>query len=145
VGQDALRESELLPACRSFDRSPKPHHIFASDVSVRILSPIKDSILTANAKSRPLLEWNGTAQPALFPRLNGGLTMRFILGIVIGVFLTIAGAYLRDESATSTVASGDPEARTIVNWDVAALDWQLFKDRTHEGWRKISQNLPEKL
>jgi hypothetical protein len=71
--------------------------------------------------------------------------MRFILGIVIGVFLTIAGAYLRDASATSTVASGDPEARTIVNWDVAAMDWQLFKDRTHQGWNKISENLPQKL
>ena len=71
--------------------------------------------------------------------------MRLIFGIVIGVFLTIAGAYMRDSMATSSVASGDLQARTIVNWDVAAVDWQLFKDRTHDSWNKISQNLPEKL
>ena len=31
-----------------------------------------------------------------------------------------------------------PANRTIVNWDVAAADWDLLKTRAHEKWAKIS-------
>jgi hypothetical protein len=42
--------------------------------------------------------------------------------------------------STSTVASGDvaQASRTIVNWDVAAADWDKMKLRAHNDWIKLS-------
>ena len=70
--------------------------------------------------------------------------MRTLFGMILGAFLTVAGVYLYDSASTSTVASNDPSARTIVNWDVAAVDWQLFKDKTRQNWKKLTENLAEK-
>jgi hypothetical protein len=41
---------------------------------------------------------------------------------------------------TSSVANGQVAQanRTIVNWDVAATDWNKLKNRAHEDWVKIS-------
>jgi hypothetical protein len=41
---------------------------------------------------------------------------------------------------TSSVANGEvaQDTRTIVNWDVAARDWNLLKTRTREQWDKIA-------
>jgi hypothetical protein len=42
--------------------------------------------------------------------------------------------------STSTVASGQvaQPGRTIVNWDVAATDWNALKSRAHDDWVKLS-------
>ena len=71
--------------------------------------------------------------------------MRLLLGMILGAFFTVAGVFIYDSMSTSTVASGAPQGRTIVNWDVAAEDWGVLKDRTREGWKKITQNLSDKL
>jgi hypothetical protein len=41
---------------------------------------------------------------------------------------------------TSSVANGQVAQanRTIVNWDVAAADWQALKGRAHDDWVRIS-------
>jgi hypothetical protein len=41
---------------------------------------------------------------------------------------------------TSSVANGQvaQESRTIVNWDVAARDWNALKTRAHDDWIRIS-------
>ena len=41
---------------------------------------------------------------------------------------------------TSTVANGQVAQanRTIVNWDVAAADWNKLKNRAQDDWVKIS-------
>jgi hypothetical protein len=41
---------------------------------------------------------------------------------------------------TSSVASGQVSQtnRTLVNWDVAASDWQALKARAHDDWIRIS-------
>ena len=41
---------------------------------------------------------------------------------------------------TSTVANGQvaPANRTIVNWDVAATDWNALKTRAHDDWIRLS-------
>ena len=54
--------------------------------------------------------------------------MRFILGLIVGVALTVGGAYLHDTSAgpgplppapiPDTAAPPLPERANIVNWDV---------------------------
>ena len=66
--------------------------------------------------------------------------MRVFLGMILGALLLVAGVYIRDSQSTSTVASGDAASanRTIVNWDVAAADWNLLKRRAHDDWVKLS-------
>jgi hypothetical protein len=41
---------------------------------------------------------------------------------------------------TSAVANGQVAQanRTIVNWDVAANDWNALKRRAHDDWIKLS-------
>ena len=66
--------------------------------------------------------------------------MRVFLGMILGALLLVAGVYIYDSQSTSTVASGQSasENRTIVNWDVAAADWNLLKRRAHDDWVKLS-------
>ena len=55
--------------------------------------------------------------------------MRVFLGMILGALLLTVGVYIRDSMSTSTVASGQvaQAGRTIVNWDVAATDWDALK------------------
>jgi len=66
--------------------------------------------------------------------------MRVFIGMILGALLLVAGVYVYDSQSTSTVANGQAAAasRTIVNWDVAATDWQALKTRAHSDWVKIS-------
>ena len=66
--------------------------------------------------------------------------MRVFFGMILGALLLVAGVYIYDSMQTSTVANGQvAEAnRTIVNWDVAATDWNALKERAHDDWIKIS-------
>ena len=55
--------------------------------------------------------------------------MRTFLGMILGALLLVAGVYVYDSMSTSTVANGQVAQanRTIVNWDVAATDWNALK------------------
>ncbi len=67
--------------------------------------------------------------------------MQLFLGMILGALLLVACVDLYDSIQTSSVANGQVVAennRTIVNWDVAASDWQALKTRAHEDWIKIS-------
>ena len=66
--------------------------------------------------------------------------MRVFLGMILGALLLTAGVYAYDSMQTSTVANGDVAAshQTIVNWDVAATDWNALKARAHEDWIRLS-------
>jgi hypothetical protein len=66
--------------------------------------------------------------------------MRVFLGMILGALLLTVGVYIRDSMSTSTVASGQvaQAGRTIVNWDVAATDWDALKTRAHDDWIKLS-------
>ena len=66
--------------------------------------------------------------------------MQVFLGMILGALLLIGGVYVYDSMQTSSVANGQvaQNSRTIVNWDVAASDWNALKTRAHEGWIKIS-------
>ena len=66
--------------------------------------------------------------------------MRTFFGMILGAFLTIAGAYLYDSMQTSTVATG-PSAtahRTMVNWDVVGENWRNLKLRAQTEWNRLS-------
>ena len=67
--------------------------------------------------------------------------MRTLFGMILGCLFTIGGVYIYDSMNTSRVATGEVANinRTIVNWDVAATDWDLLKTRTHEKWVELSE------
>ena len=66
--------------------------------------------------------------------------MRTFLGMILGALLLVAGVYVYDSMQTSSVATGQVAQanRTIVNWDVAATDWQALKARARSDWIWIS-------
>jgi hypothetical protein len=66
--------------------------------------------------------------------------MQTFLGMILGALLLVAGVYIADSMSTSSVANGEvaQNSRTIVNWDVAANDWNAVKMRAHDGWIKLS-------
>jgi hypothetical protein len=66
--------------------------------------------------------------------------MQVFLGMILGAILLIAGVYVYDSQATSSVANGQSAStsRTIVNWDVASADWRALKTRAHEDWIRLS-------
>jgi len=66
--------------------------------------------------------------------------MQFFLGIILGALLLVAGVYAYDSMQTSTVANGRVAQanRTIVNWDVAAADWDALKRRAYDDWVRLS-------
>jgi hypothetical protein len=73
--------------------------------------------------------------------------MQTFIGMILGALLLVCGVYVYDSAQTSSVANGQTAAanRTIVNWDVAAADWQALKTGAHnlktranEEWSKIA-------
>ena len=66
--------------------------------------------------------------------------MRMFVGMILGALLLTAGVYVYDSSSTSTVANGEAASanRTIVNWDVAAAEWNGLKNRAQDGWVRLS-------
>jgi hypothetical protein len=68
--------------------------------------------------------------------------MRVFLGILLGVFITIAGAYIYDSMtagpATSTTQAPAGEVKKpMVNWDVVNHDWRVFTDRVRHTWNRL--------
>jgi hypothetical protein len=66
--------------------------------------------------------------------------MQTFFGMILGALLLVGGVYLYDSMQTSSVANGQVAQanRTIVNWDVAASDWEALKTRAHNDWVRIS-------
>ena len=66
--------------------------------------------------------------------------MQTFLGMILGALLLVGGVYVYDSMQTSAVANGQVAQtnRTIVNWDVAAADWNALVDRAHRDWVRIS-------
>jgi len=66
--------------------------------------------------------------------------MQTFLGMILGALLLACGVYVYDSMQTSSVANGQVAQanRNIVNWDVAAADWDRLKTRAHDDWVRIS-------
>ena len=69
------------------------------------------------------------------------ITMRTFFGMILGALILGVGVYIYDSMSTSSVANGQvaQERRTIVNWDVAASNWEALKTRTKQDWIKLSE------
>ena len=65
--------------------------------------------------------------------------MRLLLGIILGVFLTIGGAYLSD-SHNALDATNSPASvqRPMVNWDIVNTKWQLLTEKARSEWTRIA-------
>lgn len=65
--------------------------------------------------------------------------MRVFLGMILGALILTAGVYIHDSMLTSVTNGQLAQAnQTIVNWDVAAIDWEALKTSTHDGWTRLS-------
>jgi hypothetical protein len=77
--------------------------------------------------------------------------MPILLGVVLGVFLTVAGAFLYDSTTgraanglSPTAGGGNPP---MVNWDVVNARWQGLQSGLREvsaeierGWKKLKNS-----
>jgi hypothetical protein len=67
--------------------------------------------------------------------------MRFLLGIIVGVILTIGVAYLSDASTSgpsNASAQTKVEQRPMVNWDVVTRNWQSLSLGVRNTWNKLA-------
>ena len=55
--------------------------------------------------------------------------MRVFLGIILGVLLTVGGAYVADSSAG---------ARPMVNWDVVSKNIDGLTGWARDSWKKVA-------
>ncbi len=58
--------------------------------------------------------------------------MRFAVGVIVGVLITIAAAYLRDAALPSGA-----EARPMVNWEVVDRSVHDLSDTVREQWARL--------
>jgi hypothetical protein len=68
--------------------------------------------------------------------------MRLLFGIILGVFLTIGGAYLYDShnalDATNATNATTSAQRPMVNWDIVNTKWQHLTDRARSEWNRVA-------
>jgi len=70
--------------------------------------------------------------------------MRVLFGIILGVALTVAVAFIADSSATAPATTGSGSAvvhRNMVNWDVVGDNMRIARDRLHNAWSKLSHKM----
>jgi hypothetical protein len=67
--------------------------------------------------------------------------MKVLIGIILGAFLTVGGAYLYD-SHQAVAAPNAPAAtqRPLVNWDVVAVTWEHLSERARAEWKRIASS-----
>jgi hypothetical protein len=70
--------------------------------------------------------------------------MRTFLGMILGCLLTVVVVYMHDAMVTSTVANGSPAGASsaqIVNWNVAASEWDRMTINIRAGWNRLTANV----
>jgi hypothetical protein len=67
--------------------------------------------------------------------------MRILVGIILGVFLTIGFAYVYDSSTSRTSELGAQtslDQRPMVNWDVVSGNWHGWSSSVRNTWNKLA-------
>ncbi len=63
--------------------------------------------------------------------------MRVLLGIILGGFLTVGGAYLYDQhNALDVVNAPATTQQPLVNWDTVGTKWQQLTGRARSEWNR---------
>ena len=63
--------------------------------------------------------------------------MRFVLGLIVGIGLTIGGAYLVD-TMHGTPGSDQKEAARMVNWGVVSDNLRALSTTVQDGWARLT-------
>lgn len=68
--------------------------------------------------------------------------MRTLFGFLLGVAITIGGAYLYDshKALAATSAGTAPEA-SLVNWDIAGQKWNVLSDQARVQWDRLTERV----
>lgn len=64
--------------------------------------------------------------------------MRTFLGMILGCVLTIGVVYFHDNTRTGVSADGSSVSRPIVNWDVAAGEWNRVTENIRLSWDRLT-------
>ncbi|MGB9041874.1 MAG: hypothetical protein WCC81_05330 [Pseudolabrys sp.] len=64
--------------------------------------------------------------------------MRVLIGILLGVILTVGGAYLYDSHNAATAANSVNVERPMVNWDVVGNNWNRLTERARAEWVRLA-------
>jgi hypothetical protein len=64
--------------------------------------------------------------------------MRVLFGIILGILLTIGGAYLYDSHNAAATAGANSLQRPMVNWDVVGNKWNRLTDRARAEWVRLA-------
>jgi hypothetical protein len=65
--------------------------------------------------------------------------MQTLLGIILGIAITIGGAYLYDShNALATESHAALKEQSLVNWDVAGQKWNVLSDQARVQWGRLS-------
>jgi hypothetical protein len=67
--------------------------------------------------------------------------MRLLLGVILGVFLTVGFAYVYDASTTHAseqTAQTSVEQRPMANWDVVSGNWRGWSLSVRNTWNKLA-------
>jgi hypothetical protein len=66
--------------------------------------------------------------------------MRVFLGIILGIVLTIGGAYVFDSvnnGPAGSSADAGAARKPMVNWDVVDTNWHAFTVSVRTGWHRL--------
>jgi hypothetical protein len=64
--------------------------------------------------------------------------MRLLLGIILGVCLTVGSAYIYDShNALEAVNAPASAQRPLVNWDTVSTKWELLTVRARSEWSRV--------
>jgi hypothetical protein len=64
--------------------------------------------------------------------------MRLLLGIILGVCLTVGGAYIYDShNAIEAVNAPASAQRSLVNWDIVSVKWEHLTVRARSEWSRL--------
>jgi len=66
--------------------------------------------------------------------------MRVLFGMILGVALTIGGAYLYDSHKSVASANATNVPRPMVNWDVVGDKWNRLTERARAEWNRLASN-----
>jgi hypothetical protein len=64
--------------------------------------------------------------------------MRLLLGIILGVCLTVGGAYIYDShNALDAVKAPTSAQQPLVNWDTVSVKWEQLTVRARSEWSRL--------
>lgn len=63
--------------------------------------------------------------------------MRILIGIILGVMLTVGGTYLYDSHSAATAPNASVQ-RPMVNWDVVSTKWNHLTQRARAEWTRLA-------